>query len=406
MSKSFSKSRKKGVSLASLQHIEKVFGSIVCGLLHLPAQLIAKPKNMKPEDVHKVLIIKFFGIGSLVLATPFFRQARTLFPNAQIHLLTLSSNRCVMEMIDGVDHVHYVDLGSHILRAITAYVGCMVQVFRGHFDVVLDMEFYTRASAVVSLASWAPVRIGYHAQGIYRGSIQSHKVPFNGYWHVSRNFLSLLEPFGYEVGPDMPRPHVEVAKVPHEATQKLFESLGDQAERYVVINVNAGELAFERRWFPDRFAALAARLSAKYDLVCVFIGSPGEHEYVEAVVLDARSQGARALNAAGALDLRSMAQVCAQSLLVISNDSGPLHVAAASGVPVVGFFGPETPVLYGPAGDGHLVFHQSISCSPCINIEQGKRIQCRYTTPLCQEITSVDLALEGICERYDHRLKS
>ncbi|MBL4615489.1 MAG: hypothetical protein JKY27_11535, partial [Magnetovibrio sp.] len=79
--------------------------------------------------------------------------------------------------------------------------------------------------------------------------------------------------------------------------------------------------------------------------------------------------------------------------------------AAATGTPVVGFFGPETPVLYGPAGEGHLVFHQSISCSPCINVEQGKRINCRYDTPLCQQSTSVENAFEAICDQYDGLLK-
>lgn len=359
---------------------------------------------MNPEQVRKVLIIKFFGIGSLVLAEPFFRTARQLFPNAEIHLLTLASNRQIMEMIDGVDHVRFVDLGGHIFQAIWAYIGCMTWVMRGRFDAVLDMEFYTRASAVVSLASWARVRIGYHAQGIYRGDIQSHRVPFNGYWHVSRNFLSLLEPFGGVVGDEEAIPHLHMPKGPGGSAQSVLDTMGDR-ERFIVINVNAGELAYERRWFPDRFAALAAKLSNKYSLQCIFIGAPGERDYVEAVVQDATAQGAQARNMAGDLDLASMAQICAQSRLVISNDSGPLHVAAATGVPVVGFFGPETPVLYGPAGKEHLVFHQSISCSPCINVEQGKRIQCRYDTPLCQKGNRVDQVFAAICERYDERLK-
>ncbi|MBL4614342.1 MAG: glycosyltransferase family 9 protein, partial [Magnetovibrio sp.] len=333
MSKSYTKSRKKNVSLASLQYIENIFGSIVCGLLHLPAQLIAKPQNMNPLDVRKVLIIKFFGIGSLVLAEPFFRQTRKLFPNAQIHLLTLNSNRDVMTLIGGVDHVHFVNLGAHIFQAIGAFVGCVVNVFSKRFEVVLDMEFYTRASAVVSLASLAPVRIGYHAQGIYRGSIQSHRVPFNSYWHVSRNFLSLLEPFGYRVGTVPAVPVLDLPQAPLAATQKFVESLNGEAAagRFIVINVNAGELAFERRWYPDRFAALAAHLSIKYSLPCVFIGSPGERDYVEQVVQGVRAQGGLAHNAAGVLGLPAMAQVCAKSLLVISNDSGPLHVAAATG---------------------------------------------------------------------------
>ena len=360
---------------------------------------------MDPAGVKKLLIIKFFGIGSLVLAEPLVRTARNLFPNAEIHVLTLSSNAQVMKMVPGVDRVHLVDLGGNIAQAVLAFLGAMWTAFRGRYTAVLDLEFYTRASAVVSLASWSPVRVGYHAQGIYRGDIQNFRVPFNAYWHVSQNFLSLLEPWGYDPSQPPPIPKLAVAGDDLDDTRQVLDALDDPA-RYVVINVNAGELAYERRWFPERFAELAAKLTETYGVTCVFIGAPSERDYVETVVQDAHAQGAKAYNSAGELSLAAMAQVCRNSLLVITNDSGPLHVAAASGATVVGFFGPETPVLYGPAGDGHLVFHQKLACSPCIHIEQGKRIHCLYPIPKCQEQCTVDDVFECIGREYGDRLQN
>lgn len=389
------------MSLASLQHIEKIFGSIVCALLHLPAKFIPRPKDANPNQVQKLLVVKFFGIGSLVLATPFFQAARARFPNAEIHLLTLSSNREITAMMKELDQVHFLNLGGNTLSAIAAFSGCLIKTFRGGYDVLIDMEFYTRASAVVSLASWAPVRIGFHSRGVYRGDIQSHRVPFNAYWHVTKNFLSLLDPFGQTDTTDALVPTLAVNPELLQETRDVLERLGENKSRYIVINANAGELAYERRWLPDRFAQLAARLSAQYDLSCVFIGAPGEKDYVQGIVDETIAQGAKALNTAGHLNLESMAQLCRESLLVISNDSGPLHVAAAMGTPIVGFFGPETPVLYGPVGKGHLVFHQSLSCSPCINIEQSKHLKCWHPSPICQERTSVEQAFEAICTAYD-----
>ena len=389
--------------MASLQHVEKLFGTLVCGLLHGPAKLIPKPRNMDPDHVKKVLVVKFFGIGSLVIATPFFREARKRFPNAEIHLLTLSSNRPVMNMIEGVDHVHYVDLGGNLASAVAAYVGTLWRTFKGGFDVLIDMEFYTRASAVVSLASWAPVRIGYHAAGIYRGGLQNYRVTFNNYWHVTQNFMSLLEPYGYDHSDDDMLPHLVIPEGLGTAAQAVVDQLGP---RYIVINVNAGELAFERRWHPERFAELGHKLSQHYTLPCVFIGAPSERAYVEAVVEQVCAQGGQAINTAGDLNLSEMAQICREARLVVSNDSGPLHVAAASGTPVVGFFGPETPVLYGPSGDGHLVFHEDLSCSPCINIEQGKRLKCIHASTLCQEATSPEFAFKAIQSKYDLLLTS
>lgn len=361
---------------------------------------------MNPESVEKVLVVKFFGIGSLVLATPLFREARKLFPNADIHLLTLASNRQIVQMIPDLDRVHFIDLGSNVFSAMAAFTAGLFRTFKQRHDVLIDMEFYTRASAIMSLASRARVRIGYHSHGVYRGDIQSHRVPFNSYWHVARNFLNLLEPFGYRQPEQDPVPRLVFAGRHTVQTDAVLAALGGDDSRFVVLNVNAGELTYERRWLPDRFARLAAWLSERYDLTCVFVGSRDDRPYTESVVSAAQAEGAKVLNVAGELDLEALAQVFVKSLLVISNDSGPLHIAAAVGARVVGFYGPETPVLYGPLGDGHLSFHQSLSCSPCINIEQGKLFKCWHETLLCQEATTVEFAAQKIQERFDAILLS
>ncbi len=370
----------------------------------MPAKFIPGPRDMDPENVRKILVIKFFGIGSLVLATPFFHEARKLFPNAEIHLLTLSSNRQIVKMIPDLEHVHLVDLGANIFTAVAAYMACLFNTFRRRHDVVIDMEFYTRASAILSLASLAPVRIGYHSRGIYRGSLQNNPIPFNSYWHVSRNFLSLLEPYNHEQSEQNPSLHIDVAVELLEPARKVLDTLADDSSRFIVVNVNAGELAYERRWLPERFAELTARLSKHYGLTCVFIGSLDERPYTQTVMDGVLAGGGQALNVAGDLDLESLAQVFRESLFVISNDSGPLHIAAAVGVPVVGFYGPETPVLYGPVGEGNLSIYHPLSCSPCINIEQGKRFKCWHATLICQERTSTEYAFQEIQERFGDML--
>ena len=361
---------------------------------------------MNPEAVEKVLVVKFFGIGSLVLATPFFREAQKLFPNAEIHLLTLSSNRQIAKMLPDLDRVHFVELGANVFSAVVAYTACLFKTFKQRHDVLIDMEFYTRASAILSLASRARVRIGYHSLGVYRGDVHSHRIPFNSYWHVTRNFLSLLAPFGLQQPEQNPTLRIKFADRHTKQTEEVLAALGGDDSRFIVVNVNAGELAYERRWLPDRFARLAAWLSKRYDLTCVFIGSRNDRPYTQAVVDAAHAEGGKVLNVAGELDLESLAQVFLKCLLVISNDSGPLHVAAAVGARVVGFYGPETPVLYGPVGDGHLSFHEFLSCSPCINIEQGKRFKCWHKTLLCQEGTTAEFAFQKIRERFEDILLS
>lgn len=400
-------SRRKGVALATLQQVERVFGTLTCALLHTPAKLIPGARSMDPDKVKKVLVVKFFGIGSLVLATPFFREARSLFPNAEIHLLTLSSNREITKMIPELDRVHHVSLGSNIFSAVVAYITCLFQTFSQRYDVLIDMEFYTRASAVLSVASWAPVRIGYHSRGVYRGDIHNFKIPFNSYFHVTKNFLSLLEPYHYEPQDTIQAPQIAVAKeLQGPAIKALSNIEALSLSKFIVINVNAGELAYERRWMIDRFVQLTVQLGQVYDLTCVFIGSQHDRAYTQQAVDGVLAKGEKALNVAGELDLVSLAQLFQKSSLVLSNDSGPLHIAAAVGARVVGFYGPETPILYGPVGEDNIALCATLSCSPCINIEQGKHLKCWHETLLCQEGISVDYAYEEIKKNYDDVLSS
>lgn len=132
---------------------------------------------MNPESVEKVLVVKFFGIGSLVLATPLFREARKLFPNADIHLLTLASNRQIVQMIPDLDRVHFIDLGSNVFSAMAAFTAGLFRTFKQRHDVLIDMEFYTRASAIMSLASRARIRIGYHSHGVIEETFKVTEFP-------------------------------------------------------------------------------------------------------------------------------------------------------------------------------------------------------------------------------------
>ena len=388
--------------MATLQRIENLLGSIVCAALSLPALFLKNNKTPDPEKVKKVLIVKFFGIGSLILAIPFLNTARKQFPNAEIHLLTLAANRPLMDMVTIIDHVHYINLGDTIFSAISAFSKGLIETARGRYDVLVDMEFYTRASSIVTFFSLAPVRIGYHSRGVYRGHIHNHRIAFNVYRHVIRNFLGLLEPMGIKIPAKSPLPKLNIPPNAYKEAEDILPQY--TTKKFMIVNVNAGELAYERRWFPENFAELTCKLCKDYNVEAVFVGSNGERDYVESVAQEVVKSGYKVHNLAGSISLSGFAALCEHSILMLSNDSGPLHVGAAAGAKVVGFFGPETPVLYGPSGSGHLVLHDDIPCSPCITAEQGKQLACWHQLPFCQSNITVDIAYQRIVKRYHQHL--
>jgi heptosyltransferase-2 len=127
----------------------------------------------------------------------------------------------------------------------------------------------------------------------------------------------------------------------------------------------------------------------------VLIGSEREAAYVRRIRDEAGRPNIHEL--AGALSLGMLAELLQRSKLLVTNDSGPLHLAVALDVPTVSLFGPETPVLYAPPQNGrHIVFFKNIDCSPCINVHNGKLMKCCRTRPECLESITVAEVVRAI----------
>jgi ADP-heptose:LPS heptosyltransferase len=160
---------------------------------------------------------------------------------------------------------------------------------------------------------------------------------------------------------------------------------------YVVLNPNAGRLSLERRWPAASFAEIAGRLALEDGLPVALVGTASEREYTEGVV-DAVAPAARGLvsNLAGKLSIGELAALLAEAGVVISNDSGPMHLAAASGAATIGLFGPETPVMYAPLGARARALYDPPVCSPCINVHDNKVANCIHGRPECLVNLTVD----------------
>jgi ADP-heptose:LPS heptosyltransferase len=155
-----------------------------------------------------------------------------------------------------------------------------------------------------------------------------------------------------------------------------------------VLNPNAGELSLERRWPAPRFIELAQRLISAEGWSVVLIGSKAEREYTEGIAH--RVASPRCVNLAGELDVSELVYVLSRANVVVTNDSGPMHVAATIGAPTLGLFGPETPVMYGPLGLRARALYRPPSCSPCINVHDNKVASCIYGEPQCLMAIGVD----------------
>ncbi len=379
------------IAMNRLQVADRVLGPIACTLLQ-PLRWIRSLVPRHPRT-DRVLLIKFWGLGSLELLTPAARALRTRFPEAHIALLTLSQNRAFAEGLGVFDEVHELDVATSSWWSVWRRIlGLIARLRRERFDHVFDFEFFTRFSAVISLLSGAPDTHGFSSSQVWRGRFHTQLVHFNRYWHVARNFRALA---GGETGEEVEPSELTAFNVQPEHQEEVEQALkpfvGGDDGPLVVLNPNAGTLSLERRWPRGSFAELARRL-IRYDRAhVVLVGAKAEREWTSAVELGAGSlPEGRILNLAGELSIGGLSALLTRADAFVSNDSGPMHLAAALGAPTLGLFGPETPVMYSPLGARARWIYKPPSCSPCINVHDNKFAVCHRGRPDCLIQISVD----------------
>jgi len=363
------------VLLTGLQRTRSVFGAAAAA-----GELPAKPE---------ILVMKFWGMGSTILCTPLLKAIKEKYPDCRLTFFTLVRNRAIVEMFPMVDRILTLDIDRGPGAFARSLLGALRELRNPRIDAAFDLEFFTRFSAIVAYLTGARMRIGFRAWEKWRGGLHTVGVPFNRYWHVTRNFCNLAGVIGVTApGRVLPeRPTVGDEACRH--ADEVIREAGLTQPRFVCLNPNCGEIALTRRWPVENFVKLAKLVLEEWpDVGVAFIGSAREKEFVAPIVRDVGCE--RAVDLSGKLSIEELAHLLDRAKLMVTNDSGPLHLALAMGTRTVSFFGPETPVLYGPVGDGHKVFFRDIDCSPCINVHEDKSFRCTRKSSVCLEAIAVE----------------
>lgn len=378
-----------------LQAADKLLGWASCVALQ-PLRWWRARRSAPTAPARDVLLVKFWGIGSLQLLTPAVATLRRRHPDARITLLTLRENEEFARLLGIFDDVLTLDVRAGGWIAIFARILGLVRRLRAlRFDHVYDFEFFTRFSAFVALATGAPHTSGFAAPNVWRGGFHTRTVPFNRYWHVARNFRALA---GGENGHDIAPGSLDATSVSPADTSSVRAKLAARGARasYVVLNPNAGSLSLERRWPAANFAELARSLASDDEHAVVFVGAKGEREHVRGIVAQlADLPAGRIVDLAGELSIGELAALLQGAAALVSNDSGPMHVGAALGTPTIGLFGPETPIMYRPLGARTVAMWEPPVCSPCINVHENKVSNCIHGRPECLvNLTVADVLAE------------
>ncbi len=310
------------------------------------------------RDGCRILIIKPSSLGDIVHALPTVSALRRRFPSAK---LTWLVKREWAEVLDGnsdIDDVMAVDL------SLGGWPTAMTRVRAGRFELVVDLQGLLR-SAVLGWVAGAPVRIGF-ANGregspwFYTDRVA---VP-NASMHSVDRYLLIAQFLG--ASPE--RPGTSAFPLPHDPLAEarinaLLESEGVQSET-VLVAVNPSARWDTKQWPVESFAVVADHLQEEREARVVVVGGYKDRPIVEQVLRHMRTAP---INLAGETTVKELIVLLRRSRVLITNDSGPMHLAAAAGTPVVALFGPTDPARTGPYGGGHTVLRSGVPCSPCFS---------------------------------------
>ena len=347
--------------------------------------LLYKKRLPKDFDPQRILVVKLDHLGDVILATPVFSNLRQVYPNAELHALTGTWSRIVLERHPEVNKVlEYnspafcrTEQSTSLRQAFQLYQ----QLRRQKYDMAVELRGDWR-TVWFALLGLAPRRLSRAALQIAN---KLGLARFSGTHETTRN-LDVLKQTGIPVS-------VQTATFSVTAEDEKWASnclAKHQIDRqYPLVVIHPGSPIPLKRWLPERYAELADWLITHKRAQVLFVGVKDEMPIITKI--QAFMQ-AKSISIAGKTTLTQLASILHTCNVFIGNDSGPMHLAAAVGTQTIGLYGPGDPTRFGPIGAQCRTIRRKLDCPPCSGIT------CRFGKDGCMskiQVTDVIQVLES-----------
>jgi ADP-heptose:LPS heptosyltransferase len=407
-----------------MRAIDQVLGPALCWLITIVYRLFPfgrEKRGCRVSDVKRILFVKPAEMGSTILLYPSLCRARELWPESELFFLVFSENRDAVNLLINMPSANVFTIRSDTLSHF--FYDSIRHIFalrRKKIDAAIDLEFYSRAAAILTALVGARYSAGYERytmEGLYKGNLLTHPVQYNCHIHTAAGFLLLIEALSAQ---SRQVPLVKVPVVPREslamppfnptrpekdAVWKIIQEANKRitpVSRLVILNANASDLMPLRKWPLENYISLARKLMTLPDVIIVLTGVASETKKAEEIVREIG--GERVASITGRTSLRSLVTLYTISALMVTNDSGPSHFASLTDMPSITLFGPETPEIYGPLGASKVAIVSNLACSPCVSSYNHRRSPCDDN--VCMKsitVESVWQACQTLLAKAEHR---
>ncbi|MDA1211995.1 MAG: glycosyltransferase family 9 protein [Planctomycetota bacterium] len=317
--------------------------------------------SLQSREFRRILVIRLSALGDVMNVIPLLAVLKSRYPQAELTVLTGPLTAGLMSDDSCVDRVITHQRNHNPWN----WTKTAAALWREQFDLVVDLQS-SRYSRWLAGSTRAAVRLGTRSGPFYTHRV---KLDLTGKQTVEL-FRDILKPIGLHQAPLTKRfPQLDRCR---ESAAAILQSHGILEKPFAVLNPGHSPAWVTKRWPEEHWIRLGKTLVAQ-QIVPVVTGASSDKELADRI---AEGIGPPGLSFAGKTDLNSLAGVLSLARVVISTDSGPMHMAAMVGVPVVALFGPTHPVTSGPFGDGHRVLHRRLPCSYCFKKECPTQHEC------------------------------
>ncbi|CDH47322.1 glycosyltransferase family 9 protein [Candidatus Contendibacter odensensis] len=398
------------MKIDTMRKVDYFAGIPLCVLATLLVRLMSLFFKRRTQRPCKVLFIELSEMGSAILADPAMRKMQRA-GNAELYFLIFKCNAASLHLLNTVPESNVFTIREDgILNLAVDSLRFLFWARRRGIDTIIDLELFSRYSALLTGLSGAVNRIGFHSfynEGLYRGAMLTHRVAYNPHLHIAKNFIALVNaaltnreelPFSKtrvddrEIGLARAEVSENAIATMRDRIRNEYPLYDEKRHRIVLINPNASDLLPQRRWMPEYFVAVMRGLLADDENLLVLItGAPTECQ--EAGQLQQQVRHQRCVNFAGRQQLEELPALYRIAEIMLTNDSGPGHFSAVTDLRTFVLFGPESPHLYGSLGHSTPIY-AGLACSPCVSAANHRKTPCADN--VCLQVIKPDVVLEQL----------
>lgn len=311
------------------------------------------PSVSPPHPPQRILFILLGAIGDVIRALPLLTRVRRAYPSAHIAWAVEPAAAPLLDYHPALNDV----LLYHRSRGPRAFFPFLQHVRHQHFDLVLDLQRHLK-SGIVSFWSGAPTRIGFHRHNTKEGN-----------WLFNTHTIDAIPDFSLKLGQYLK--FAEALGLPNDGISFDLRLRPEEEHRVDILLAETprpfaafflGSRWPSRFWFPQATAEVAQALQQEYGVGVVLIGGQSEVAFAHQVCAATRE---KLTNLSGKTTLRDLIGIFSRARLTMGPDSGPMHLAAATGVPVISLWGATSPIRSAPWGSEAFVLQGPAACSPC-----------------------------------------